>query len=201
MEHFDPRVDAYIDKCADFAKPILKHLRQVVHTAIPHINETIKWGCPFFELNGSVCQMVAFKQHCGFGFWNAKALSDPEGVLHKEDGTAGSFGKITSMDDLPADAILIAYIKEAAALQDKPKSPAKPKAKIADSDLSIPDDFLTLLNGNPKAAENFAKGSNSFKKEYLQWLADAKTTATREKRMQTAFEWIGEGKSRMWKYK
>ncbi len=48
MKNFDPRVDAYIARSAAFAQPVLLHLRATVHAACPGVQETIKWGMPFF---------------------------------------------------------------------------------------------------------------------------------------------------------
>ncbi|RKR80027.1 uncharacterized protein YdeI (YjbR/CyaY-like superfamily) [Mucilaginibacter gracilis] len=206
MEPFDPRVDAYIAKSADFAKPILNHIRNIVHKARPGITETIKWGMPFFDYQGTVCQMAAFKQHCGFGFWKASRLSDPHQVLNNgEEASAGSFGRIYSLSDLPADDILIAYIQEAIQLntngekggmkikQEKPATAIK-------KEIPVPEEFLTALDANPAADEHFSKFSPSKQREYLEWFADTKSEATRSKRIATAIEWIAEGKSRHWKY-
>lgn len=207
MEQFDPRVDAYIAKSADFAKPILSHLRQLVHHAHPQMQETIKWSMPFFDHQGTVCQMAAFKQHCAFGFWKASALTDPYQIINQgEEASAGSLGRICSLSDLPSDEILIAYIREAIALNESgvkatmrvKEKPVKPGAEK--KEITPPEEFLTLLDANPAADENFAKFSLSKQNEYLEWFAEAKTEATRSKRIQTALEWIAEGKSRHWKY-
>jgi len=118
MEHYDSRVDAYIDRSAPFAQPILIHLRQLVHSVSPLLAETIKWGFPFFDYKGSVCQMAAFKDYMGFGFWKQSQLNDPGKLIKPEDGTAGSFGKITSLSDLPSDEILADFIKQAILLNE-----------------------------------------------------------------------------------
>src|SRR3978361_378372 len=130
MEQYDNRIDAYIAKSADFAKPILEHIRKVVHEASPLITENVKWGMPFFEYKGPLCQMAAFKQHCGFGFWKAGRLNDPDHLLNSgEDASAGSFGRITSIADLPDSDILKGFVLQAIQLNEngvkneKPKSP------------------------------------------------------------------------------
>lgn len=202
MERYDSRVDAYIEKSADFAKPILTHLRALVHKAAPQIQETMKWSCPFFDFDGPVCQLVAFKQHCGFGFWKAKLMQDPHNLMHREPETAGSFGRITSLADLPSDEILVQYIEHALSLNVQGiKAPARPKTQPDKGPLDIPDYFADLLSGNEVLKTQFEKFSPSQKKEYLTWFEEAKTEATREKRLATAVEWICEGKTRMWKYK
>ena len=201
MEQYDSRVDAYIAKAAPFAQPILKHLRQLVHSVSPLLTEAMKWGFPFFDYNGPVCQMASFKQHMGFGFWKQKQLNDPGKLIKEEDGTAGSFGKITSLNELPADEILIDFIKQAMELN-KPenKKPAVKKATAPKAAIEMPVDFADLLAANPKAQEVYDKFSPSHKREYLEWIVDAKSDATRQKRMETAVEQIVEGKSRHWKY-
>jgi len=201
MEQYDSRVDTYIEKSADFAKPILTHLRNLVHQASPELKETIKWGCPFFDHQGPVCQIAAFKQHCAFGFWKEKLMVDPHQILNQQPDTAGSIGRITSLEDLPAEEILIQYIQQAIALnQTGTKAPAKPKAKVS-APMEVPGEFSARLLENPLASVHFEKFSPSQKKEYLSWFEEAKTEATRAKRIATALEWISEGKTRNWKYK
>jgi uncharacterized protein YdeI (YjbR/CyaY-like superfamily) len=201
MPATDPRIDAYIEKKADFAKPILKHIRQLVHKACPDAEETIKWSMPFFDYKGSVlCAMAAFKEHCTFMFWKAKLMKDPEKILQIEDReTMGHFKKITSVKDLPSDKILTAYIKEAMRLNEENiKLPARKKVAVAE--LKTPVDFAAALKKNKKAQtvfENFTPGK---KKEYIEWITEAKTDATKFKRIETAVEWIAEGKVRNWKY-
>jgi uncharacterized protein YdeI (YjbR/CyaY-like superfamily) len=202
MEQYDSRVDAYIAKSADFAKPILIHLRDLVHRASAGLNETMKWSCPFFDCDGPVCQMVAFKQHCGFGFWKAALMDDPYKILNQEPDTAGSIGRIISMADLPEDEILIQYIQHALSLNLQGiKIPPRKKEQPEQSGLAIPIYFTDLLNQNIILKEQFEKFSPSQKKEYINWFEEAKTEATRTKRLETGIEWISEGKSRHWKYK
>lgn len=202
MEKYDPRIDAYIAKSADFAKPILMHIRQVVHQASPLITETVKWGMPFFDYKGPVCMMAAFKQHLGFGFWKASRLNDPEDLLQGSDAeaAAGSFGRISSLGDLPSDKALIGFVQQMIRINEsgvkEEKKPATPKSEIP-----MPDDFVKLLDQYLIAKETYEKFSASCKREYLEWITEAKTDATREKRMQQALEWIAEGKTRNWKYK
>jgi uncharacterized protein YdeI (YjbR/CyaY-like superfamily) len=202
MEQYDARVDDYIENAATFAQPILRHIRNVVHAASPLITETIKWGMPFYEYKGQVCHMAAFKEHCAFGFWRASSLDDPQGLLKIGDATAGSFGRINTLADLPADEtikhfVLLVIEKNASGK----KVPVVKKAPTEKAALVTPDYFEVLLNEHPKAKEVFEKFSYSHKKEYLEWIIDAKTDATRQKRLDTTIEWLTEGKSRMWKYK
>ncbi len=201
MEQYDSRVDAYIAKSAAFSQPVLEYIRQLIHETSPLITENIKWGFPFFEYRGALCNIAAFKQHCSFGFWKGPKLKDPTGSLKIGDGSAGSFGPLTSIADLPSKEILVGLILQAMALNEtvpgvpKKKAPVKEKAELV-----IPDYFINFLADDPKAKETFDKFSYSHKKEYAQWIVDAKTDATRLKRMETAREWISEGKSKNWKY-
>jgi uncharacterized protein YdeI (YjbR/CyaY-like superfamily) len=201
MGQYDERVDAYIAKSPDFAKPILIHIRELVHRAAPELSEIMKWGFPFFDYKGPVCQMAAFKRHCAFGFWREKMLHDPKGYLKVdgEESSAGSFGQILSISDLPPEEVLIDFIRQAIAINEKgvkiEKKPAAPKPELA-----MPADFDKLLRANLTAMDNFEKFAPSKKREYLEWFAEAKSEATREKRIEQALEWIGEGKSRNWKY-
>jgi uncharacterized protein YdeI (YjbR/CyaY-like superfamily) len=203
METFDKRVDAYIEKSADFAKPILNHLRDLIHKASPEIKETIKWSFPHFDYKGTVCSMASFKQHCAFGFWKSSLLPDPENLLKAEVQSAmGQFGRITSMEDLPGEEVMIAYIRNAVLLNETGvKVTPNRKATVSLADLVVPDYFLEALSKNPLAQSAFQGFSNSHKKEYLDWFAEAKTEETRQKRIATALLWLSEGKSRNWKYK
>ena len=192
--------DTYISNAAPFAQPILKHLRELIHKACPEVAETIKWGFPHFEFKGVICSMAAFKNHCSFGFWKSSIMSDPKKIMEiKDRGAMGNFQKITSLSDLPADKILIAYIKEAKKLnEDEIKLPAQ--KKTTDKEVDVPAYFVKALKRNSDVWKNFEKFSYSNKKEYVEWIEEAKTDATREKRIETAVEWISEGKSRNWKY-
>lgn len=201
MEQYDARVNAYIAKAAPFAHPILEHIREIVHEASPLITETVKWGMPFFDYKGPVCMMAAFKQHCGFGFWKSSRLSDPNGFLKgsDEEAAAGSFGRIMSVADLPPADVLKDFVLQAIAINEsgikEAKKPSAPKAELA-----MPTDFNQLLGSNQRALANFVDFSPSKKREYIEWIVDAKSDATRQKRMEQALEWISEGKSRNWKY-
>jgi uncharacterized protein YdeI (YjbR/CyaY-like superfamily) len=200
MGQFDPRVDAYIEKASPFAQPILKHLRQLVHSASPLLSETMKWGFPFFDYKGSVCQMAAFKGHMGFGFWKQKQLHDPGKFIKEENGTAGSFGKIASLSDLPPDEILMGFILQAITLNENDKIAPVKKIVVPKAALPVPDYFIDFLADHPKAKEAFENFSPSHKREYIEWITEAKTDATRVKRMESAVEMMSEGKSRNWKY-
>jgi uncharacterized protein YdeI (YjbR/CyaY-like superfamily) len=193
----DPRTDAYIAKSADFAKPILTYLREVVHEACPEVQETSKWSSPFFDYKGTMCQMAAFKEHCAFGFWKGSLVVEtPE----KKEG-AGSFGAIRSIEDLPPRKTLIAYIKKAAKLnEDGVKSPTRGKRAEKKPEPTMPDFFAAALKKNKTASKEFEAFSPSCRREYIDWLTEAKSDATREKRLATALEWIAEGKQRNWKY-
>lgn len=199
----DPRVDAFIAKSAAFAKPVLEHLRDVVHRTVPDVEETIKWGMPFFTTNGQLlANMAAFKAHVSFGLWKAKLLSDPKGLLSGGGNTGmGHFGKITGLADLPKDAVLSGFIRQAAALnaEGAPK-PVKPKKAGPAKKVVVPPALKKALSKNAKANATFDAFSPSHKRAYTEWIDEAKTEATRDKRVATAVEWMAEGKARMWKY-
>jgi len=200
MEQYDNRVDIYIAQSADFAKPILEYIREVVHEASPLITETLKWGMPFFDYKGPVCQMAAFKQHCAFGFWRWSLMKGD--LKDTDDAAAGSFGRVTDITDLPARETLIAYVLQGIDLNEKGIKKANPKkAPTEKAELVIPDYFIDFLSAYPKAVQVFYDFSYSNKKEYVEWITEAKTEATRQKRLETAAEWMSEGKSRNWKYK
>ena len=191
----NPNVDAYIAKAADFAQPVLRHLRDLVHEACPEVEEVIKWGFPNFMHKGMYCNMAAFKEHCSFGFWKASLLPAPS-----ERNGMGHFGRITSMKDLPQKKEILALLKEAKRLNDEGISKPKPKAPKEKKELVIPDYFLAAMNKNKKALATFEGFPPSHKKEYVEWVTEAKAEATRDRRLAQAVEWMAEGKSRNWKY-
>ncbi len=202
MAKKEKAIDAYIAKSADFAKPILNHIRELVHKACPDVEEKIKWGMPFFDYKREMlCHMASFKQHAVMSFWKAALMKDP--VLNenaKSETAMGHLGKLTSLKDLPSDKKITAWIKEAMMLTDKGiklTSNAKTPEK---KELTVPDYFLKALAKNKKAKLVFENFPYSHKKEYLEWITEAKTAETRNKRMATALEWITEGKGRNWKY-
>jgi len=197
----DPRIDLYISKSAEFAKPILIHLRELIHTACPDVQETIKWSFASFDYKGPMCSMASFKQHCAFGFWKASLMKDKSLVSNAESESAmGHYGKITSLKDLPSDKKIIAHIKEAMMLNEKGiKLPPK-KITAAKKEVVVPDYFLKQLQKNKKAFTTFNNFSTSHKREYVEWITEAKTDETKKRRMKSAIEWMSEGKSRNWKY-
>ncbi len=195
----DPRIDAYIAKSPEFARPILTHLREVVHAACPDVEETMKWSRPHFLYKGMLCGMSAFKEHCAFGFWKGSL------IVGKGDGepeeAMGQFGRITKLSDLPSKKALTGYIKKAMELNEAGvKSPMRSKPKAPKPEPVAPDDLAAALDRNPMARATFDKFSPSNKREYIEWLTEAKTPATRTRRLETAIEWMAEGKTRNWKY-
>lgn len=198
----DPRIDAYIDKAAEFAKPILIHLRRVVHAGCPDVEETIKWGFPHFEHKGVLCSMAAFKQHCAFGFWKGGLLAEkhPE-LAGAEDPAMGQLGRITAIADLPEEEKLLQYVREAAALNEQGVKAPRTKPKPKDErEVDVPADLMEALRANPQALATFEGFSYSNKKEYVEWVTEAKSEETRKRRRDLAVEWMAEGKIRHWKY-
>jgi uncharacterized protein YdeI (YjbR/CyaY-like superfamily) len=197
----DPRVDLYVSNAEEFAKPILSHLRAVVHKACPDVQETIKWSFPHFDYQGKIlCSMASFKHHCSFGFRLASAMKDSRGLLTRgEQKTAmGQLGKIAKLADLPSEKILMEYIKQAMTLTDQGTKAAR--AKSEPKELLVPPDFMKMLRKQKAAYETFRNFSYSHKKEYVEWITEAKTPETRNRRMARAVEWMQEGKGRNWKY-
>ncbi len=196
MPTLDPRVDA---NAAAFAQPVLAHIRAVVHAACPDVEETMKWSFPHFQYQGMLCSMAAFKAHCAFGFWKAKLIIEQGD--DKTEQAMGQFGRLSSVNDLPTKKALTAYIKLAMQLNDAGvKSPSRQRSDTPKPKPVAPPYFAKALAVEPAAKANFAAFSPSQQREYIDWLEQAKTDATREKRLATAVEWIAEGKKRNWKY-
>jgi uncharacterized protein YdeI (YjbR/CyaY-like superfamily) len=199
MPKTDPRVDAYIKEAAPFAQPILRHLRALVHKACPEVEETIKWRFASFQYHGKIlCGTASFKAHCTFGFWHKKMEKILGKDAAKSDEAHGSLGRITSLKDIPSDAVMARYIKTAMELIDSGAT-ARPKPK-GRAEIPMPDDFALALKKNKTAAGTWEKFAPSHRREYLEWIVEAKREETREKRLLTAMEWLAEGKQRNWKY-
>lgn len=195
MGHRDPRVDAYIEQSADFAKPILTRLRELVHAACPEAKETIKWGAPYFDYRGPLCGMVAFKRHCAFVFWKDTLI-----VENPSDEAMGQLGRIEGLADLPPKKTLTSWLKKAARLNAEgvkaPRRTRSPKPPV-----KVPADLEIALRGNARARAAFEGFGPSHRREYVEWIEEAKREETRRKRLRTAIEWMAEGKPRHWKHR
>jgi uncharacterized protein YdeI (YjbR/CyaY-like superfamily) len=192
----DPRIDSYIAKQRDFAKPILDYIREVVHEGCPDCEETLKWSMPTFLHHGILCGMAGFKEYAVMMFWKGTLIVGTGG---KSLEAMGSLGRITRIEDLPPRKELLGYIKKAMELNEKgvkaPKKHSAPKKTIP-----MPADLKTALAKNKKAKSTYEEFSPSAKREYLEWIIDAKAEDTRKRRLQQAVEWMAEGKTRNWKY-
>jgi uncharacterized protein YdeI (YjbR/CyaY-like superfamily) len=203
MPQIDSRIDTYISKSATFAQPILLHLRSLIHKSCPDVTETIKWGMPNFDYKGKIlCNFAAFKQHCAFNFWLGSVMQTVKEFSPSADREAamGDLGKIKSLADLPPDKLFLKALKEAQDLIDKGIALPKKSKDDIPKEIVVPGYFSNVLKRNKKAFDVFNKFSYSNKKEYVDWITEAKTEATRENRIATALEWLAEGKTRMWKY-
>ena len=189
----DPLIDAYITNAAPFAQPILTRLREIVHAALPGAEETIKWGLPHFMIGGkNVAGMAAFKAHCAFTV-HGEGRGGSEGM--------GQHGKLTSVADIPPEADLAAKLNDAVARIETAGSAAPKRAKSAPkAEIAVPDDFASALASNPHAKATFEGFAPSHRREYLEWITEAKREETRAKRIAQAVEWLAEGKKRNWKY-
>jgi uncharacterized protein YdeI (YjbR/CyaY-like superfamily) len=199
MPKEDPRVDNYIRKASPFARPILTHVRRIVHANCPDAEETLKWGMPAFMHKGILCMMAAFKEHCTFGFWHP-AMRKNITTGDKTGNAMGQFGRVVSLSDLPGDKEFARLVRLAVELNDKSDGGpvrSRPKPKPA---AQVPEDMAAALRKHPKAQTAFDGFPPSHRREYIEWITQAKRPETREKRMQTMLEWLAEGKSRNWKY-
>jgi uncharacterized protein YdeI (YjbR/CyaY-like superfamily) len=195
-------IDAYIRNAAPFAQPVLSHFRKLVHETCPDAEEKMKWSFPHFDyMGGPMCSMASFKQHCSVGFWKASLMSGNEKLIEnaRSESAMGHLGKITSVKELPKDAVIVKYIKEAMRLNEFGIKVSTKKAGPKE-ELEIPDYFIKAVKRNKVALKTFEGFTYSKKKEYLEWVTEAKTEETRTKRLETAVEWMSEGKARHWKY-
>ena len=192
----DPRVDAYIATSADFAKPILVYVRAVVHASCPDVEESMTWSRPHFTYKGMLCGMASFKQHAALHFWKGSLVLGRS----KDTNAMGPFGRLTKVSDLPSKTVLAGYIRKAAALNNEGVRVEHAPKRPAPKTLRIPPDLTAVLKQNTRAQAAFEAFSPSHKREYVEWVTEAKSDETRARRLRTAVEWIDEGKSRNWKY-
>jgi uncharacterized protein YdeI (YjbR/CyaY-like superfamily) len=191
----DPRIDAYIAKAAPFAQPILKHVRQRVHAVAPEAEETLKWSMPSFTIDGKILMgMAAFKAHATIGFWRGQEMG-----LDVSKDAMGQLGKLTSLDDLPPDGQLDVLIRKGVELARTAPAPRKVKHEPKPP-AELHPEFARALDASPKAKATLDGFPPSARREYLDWVAEAKQDATRAKRIADAVEWLSEGKRRNWKY-
>ena len=192
----DPRIDAYIDRQADFARPVLRHLREAVHAACPECEETLKWSMPSFMYKGKILAgMAAFKQHATFGFWSGSLVVGKE---KERVSGMGQFGRLTSIEDLPPGSELEALVRKAMQLADEGVKP--PRDKHKKGPFTVPQDMRAALDANAAAAATFEAFPPSAQRDYVDWITGAKRDETRTKRLAQAIEWLAEGKRRHWKY-
>jgi uncharacterized protein YdeI (YjbR/CyaY-like superfamily) len=196
MGNRDPRVDAYIAKSADFAQPILTEIREAVHASCPDVEEEMKWSFPHFVYKGVLCSMAAFKQHAAFGFWKGPLVLG----RGKDADAMGQFGRITKRSDLPPKKTLAGYIRKAAALNEQGVKVPRAPRPAATTIVKVPADLAAALKKSKKAHAGFDALSPSHKREYIDWITEAKRDETRARRIAQAIEWMADGKSRNSKY-
>lgn len=196
----NPQVDAYVEKSADFARPILEKIREAFHAGCPGIEEKIKWGVPSFEWQGMLGGMAAFKQHVGFGFWKSRLMPEFERTFGRPGRASAMGARVESVKDLPTKKVLVSFVQEAKRLNEESvQAPKRSKAKETAGD-KTPADLKAVLAKNTKAKAFFATLAPSAKRDYVLWLTEAKRPETRAKRLATTLEWLAEGKRRNWKY-
>jgi uncharacterized protein YdeI (YjbR/CyaY-like superfamily) len=192
----DPRIDAYIAKAAPFARPILEHVRTRVHAATPEAEETMKWSAPAYTVDGKILLITAaFKGHVALNFWRGQELRGAEASRD----AMGQFGKLTSIADLPGDQDFDALIRHAAELAKTAPAPRQVKHEPKPPAEMHPD-FAKALAASPKAKATLEGFPPSARRDYLDWIAEAKQDKTRAKRIDDAVQWLSEGKKRHWKY-
>jgi hypothetical protein len=199
MPTLDPRIDAYIARAAPFAQPILAHIRETVHAACPDVVETMKWSMPHFDHKGIMCGMAAFKAHCSFGFWKASLIPGLQANSANGGDAMGNLGAIRTLKDLPPKKVLAGYVKAAMRLNDEGVTVARPK-KAPKPEPAVPPALAAALAKSRKATAAFEAFAASHRREYIEWITEAKRHETRDKRVAQAVEWIAEGRQRNWKY-
>lgn len=176
-------VDPWIASEPDYARPILNYLRDLIHEAAPDAVAQMKWSRPFYLVNGTpICYLAAFKQHCGFGFWSPDMTEVLKADGIAEPGASGSFGRISSIADLPPADHLLRYLRHAADLArtGSAKTPmASGRRASAKAPIAMPTALATALAQSAEASAGFQKLSASCRREYFEWITSAKSRRRR----------------------
>lgn len=109
----DPRVDAYLDGLPDWQRDILSKVRDIVHSADPDVEETIKRTVqPYFVLDGNVCAFLAAKDHVNVFLYDGAIVPDPEGIITAghDNQTARAIG--LRRDDKVNERAILAMFKQ-----------------------------------------------------------------------------------------
>lgn len=200
------KIDKYIADAPEYARPIMEKLRKAVHKGCPQAEEAIKWGCPYFMYQGKLfCGMAAFKKHVGFGFWNSKDMDDPEGLFESGTGKKASMcnAHFHAVKELPTQKVLVDYVKQSKKLTDAELSKSKPAKKAAKKKVAVPKtpaDLSSAFKTNKTAKSYFDSLAPSHRRDFLQWILDAKRDATREKRVNETVKLLKAKKTLHWKY-
>ncbi len=200
MNRRSNEVDVYIRKAPEFARPILEKIREAFHAGCPGLEERIKWGVPSFEYKGMLGGMAAFRRHVSFGFWKARLMADPEELFRGAPRASPMGVRVNTLADLPRKKVLVAYVKEARRLNEagiKEPKLARPKRSAR---VEVLTELVEALDRNPAARRTFDAFPPSCKREYVEWILEAKREETRAKRLATTIEWLAQGKRRNWKY-
>ncbi|GAC1365495.1 MAG: hypothetical protein NVSMB3_14120 [Acidobacteriaceae bacterium] len=196
----DERVDEKIAKAPAFAQPVMRHLRELVHEGCPETEETIKWGMPFFLYRGKMlCSLGVFSKHCSFGFVGPRMREVMREAGMPMEDAAGSLGRLTSLTELPKDEQMLAWIRQAAQIAET-ATPKRAESREPKAEAEVPEELLEGLRKSEGAQKIFDGFSASCRREYVEWIVEAKRAETRERRVTQAVEWIAEGKTRNWKY-
>jgi hypothetical protein len=194
----DERIDRYVEGSEPFARPILRHLRELVHATCPEVEETVKWGMPYFTYQGILCGMASFGQHCVFGFWQGQRIVGDD--VGRPSEAMGQFGRIRSLDDLPGDEVIAGMIREAMRLNERGEAGRGGRKRRTGAEAELPPDLQQALEENDAARLTFERFPPSKRREYVEWVVEAKREETRQRRIRTAVEWLAEGRSRHWKH-
>ena len=198
MNHTDPRINEYIARSQAFATPILRRIKAIVHAGCPDVEETLKWGTPSFSYRGILCGRASFKAHCVFGFWKSELLAERFQSSKESAGEAMSqFGHLKTVKELPSRTTMLRLVRLAAQLNEGGiKSAAPPKTALPKA-VRAPADLLAALQNNARARAGYDNLSPSQKREYIEWITEAKRDETRKRRVATAVEWLAEGRIRI----
>jgi len=190
----DPRVDTYIERAAGFAQPLLHLLRARFHAASPDLDEAIKWGRPAFLYRGKLLGgMAAFKHHVALNFWHGAQV-----VGAARDEAMGQFGRLTGLDELPDATTFNAMVQRAIALIDA--GVTRPSGGRRREPLPMPAEFAAALERPAVASAQFDAFSPRQRREYIEWISDAKREETRTRRIAQAVGQLAAGKPHNWKY-
>lgn len=190
----NPKVDEYILKKEKWQQEL--HILRSIFLDLP-LGETIKWGAPVYVFQGkNIVGLAAFKKYFGLWFFQGALLKDKQKVfVNAQEGKTKAMmqWRFYALEEIKTDLIKD-YVLEAIENVKQGKE-IKPVRRNKKSKLIIPPELLNTLDENRELKEKFETFTESKKREFAEYIIDAKRSTTKASRLQKIIPMIlrGEG--------